>query len=101
MPVVEDRNSSKLLEMLWSGWKRVRQAMPVVAENPPIPDGQASVMVKFVGWQSAMRLKLMPEFAWVSRSIQNVRRLRVVRLSFRVLLSCFPRWRRYRRGPMK
>lgn len=71
MPTTEAKNSIELFGMVRGVGKYSRQAIPVVTENPPMPEGQASVITRFVGRRNVMRLRLIPVAALASRHSQS------------------------------
>lgn len=66
--------------------------MPEVTENPPMPPGQALVMMMLVGTRRVNKLKLIPACALDKRADQKCRILTSLLLYYMVLLSCRAWW---------
>ncbi len=91
IPTAAAMNSRTLLETdSGMAFRGNLHALPVRTEKPPMPCGQASVIVMLVGSLAVMRLKLIPEFALSSMAFQNDNNLQSREFIFRMELLCLP-----------
>jgi hypothetical protein len=71
IPTTAAKNAIELLWMSVIRGKYIRHAAPEGTEYPPIPMGQASLIVMFVGCLVVRRFRLMPALALSSNLVQR------------------------------